>query len=179
MFARVEQQLSHSSGLMPVYDCFNSHQSYQWELKLMKSKKCMIKSMIIKPDNLTKIMSILLHDPLCYDHSNYHSLNWPINNSSQYLCVPWWSIGMSNVTQYEFPNKTIEVWNSLFKYMFLMLLHHYQTICLPHILLFLFQLKLQNTCVQSYLFILLNSTECTNFFCCFHISIKMCDNNNN
>ena len=95
--------------------------------------------MIIKPDNLTKIMSIILHDPLCYDHSNYHSLNWPINNSSQYLCVPWWSIGMSNVTQYEFPNKTTEVWNSLFKYMFLLLLHHYQTICLLHILLCLFQ----------------------------------------
>ena len=31
--------------------------------------------MIIKPDNLTKIMSIILHDPLCYEHSNYHSLN--------------------------------------------------------------------------------------------------------
>ena len=41
----------------------------------MKSQKSMIKSMIIKPDNLTKIMSIILHDPLCYDHSNYHSLN--------------------------------------------------------------------------------------------------------
>ena len=41
----------------------------------MKSKKSMIKSMIVKPDNLTKIMSIILHDPLCYDHSNYHNLN--------------------------------------------------------------------------------------------------------
>ena len=116
----------------------------------MKSKKCMIKSMIIKPDNLTKIMSIILHDPLCYDHSNYHSLNWPINNSSQYLCVPWWSIGMSNVTQYEFPNKTTEVWNSLFKYMFLMLLHDYQTICLPHILLFLFQTSIYNKWCNIY-----------------------------
>ena len=35
----------------------------------MKSKKSMIKSMIIKPDNLTKIMSIILYDPLCYDQA--------------------------------------------------------------------------------------------------------------
>ena len=41
----------------------------------MKSQKSMIKSMIIKPDNLTKIMSKILYDPLCYDHSNYHSSN--------------------------------------------------------------------------------------------------------
>ena len=104
----------------------------------MKSQKSMIKSMIIKPDNLTKIMSKILYDPLCYDHSNYHSSNWPIHNASQYLCLPWWSVGMSNVSQNEFPNKTTEVWNSLFKYMFLMFLYHYPTFCRLIILIVLF-----------------------------------------